>query len=346
MAKPKVYLSPSNQGLNLYATGNTNELHQCDKIAAAAAKAMERCGIEVMVGKSGDTMANRCRESDAFGADLHGPIHTNATKEHNVTGGTLVMLYKDSAANNKAGKAILDAVAKISPGPDYALQYRPELMELNTPKAISVYLEVEFHDTKTGSDWIRNNIQAIGEAYAKGACNYFGLKYKAPTDSTPAKDKTEEAKPSSSTLYRVWVGDYKKKDSASAQLKKVKTKGFEAILVKSGGSYKIQLGVFRSKPNAESKRDEAKAKGFSASVTTKSGEAVSSSASTTSKPKTIKEGSKVRLKDGARTYTGGWLAPFVYNRVHKVSELNGKRAVITYDGTVVAAVHVSDLILV
>lgn len=344
MAK-KIYLSPSNQGLNLYATGNTNEMHQCDKIAAAADKALERCGFEVMVGKSGDTMVNRCRESDTFGADLHMPIHTNAYNEK-VTGGTLVMLYKNSAANNKAGQAILNAVAKISPGPDYALQYRPELVELNTPKAISVYLEVEFHDTKTGADWIRNNITAIGEAIAKGVCNYYGVKYKAPTTSTPAKDKTEEAKPSSSTLYRVWVGDYKKKDSASAQLKKVKAAGFEAILVKSGGSYKIQLGGFRKKAGAEDLRDKAKAKGFAASVTTKSGESVSSSASTTSKPKTIKEGSKVRLKDGARTYTGGWLAPFVYNRVHKVSELNGKRAVITYDGTVVAAVHVSDLILV
>lgn len=345
MAK-KIYLSPSNQGLNIYATGNTNEMHQCDKIAAAADKALERCGFEVMVGKSGDTMANRCRESDAFGADLHMPIHTNAFNEK-VTGGTLVMLYKNSTANNKAGQAILNAVAKISPGPDYALQYRPELVELNTPKAISVYLEVEFHDTKIGADWIRNNITAIGEAIAKGVCNYYGVKYKAPTTSTPAKDKTEEAKPSSSTLYRVQAGAYKKKDRASAQLKKVKAAGFtDAFIVKSGDYYKVQMGAFRSRENAEAQLEKVKAKGFSAFVTTKSGEAVSSSASTTSKPKTIKEGSKVRLKDGARTYTGGWLAPFVYNRVHKVSELNGKRAVITYDGTVVAAVHVSDLILV
>ena len=35
----KIYLSPSNQNANTYATGNTNEMAQCDKIAAATAKA-------------------------------------------------------------------------------------------------------------------------------------------------------------------------------------------------------------------------------------------------------------------------------------------------------------------
>ena len=60
----------------------------------------------------------------------------------------------------------------------------------------------------------------------------------------------------------------------------------------------------------------------------------------------IKVGSKVRVKEGARTYTGGSLASFVYNRDHIVKEISGKRAVITYGGVVVAAVNVADLTLV
>lgn len=58
---------------------------------------------------------------------------------------------------------------------------------------------------------------------------------------------------------------------------------------------------------------------------------------------TIKVGSKVRVKSGAKTYNGGSLASFVYTRDHIVKELSGKRAVITYGGTVVAAVNVDDL---
>lgn len=52
----KIYLSPSNQNGNTYATGGTNEMAQCDKIAAAAAKALKRCGFDVMVAKSGTLM--------------------------------------------------------------------------------------------------------------------------------------------------------------------------------------------------------------------------------------------------------------------------------------------------
>lgn len=60
----------------------------------------------------------------------------------------------------------------------------------------------------------------------------------------------------------------------------------------------------------------------------------------------ITAGSKVRVKAGAKTYSGGSLASFVYSRDHIVMELSGKRAVITYGGTVVAAVNVDDLTLV
>lgn len=60
----------------------------------------------------------------------------------------------------------------------------------------------------------------------------------------------------------------------------------------------------------------------------------------------IKAGSVVRVKQGAKTYTGGGLASFVYSRDHVVSELDGDRAVITYGGVTVAAVRVSDLTLV
>ena len=61
---------------------------------------------------------------------------------------------------------------------------------------------------------------------------------------------------------------------------------------------------------------------------------------------TIKVGSKVKLKQGAKTYTGGKLASFVYNRPHIVTELINDRAVISYGNVVVAAVNVKDLLLV
>ena len=57
-----------------------------------------------------------------------------------------------------------------------------------------------------------------------------------------------------------------------------------------------------------------------------------------------KIGSKVKVRSGAKTYTGGGLASFVYSRVHVITQLEGDRAVIAYNGTTVAAVNTADLI--
>ena len=74
----KIYLSPSKQTANLYAAGNTDEQTQCNLIAAAAEKALLRCGFEVKKAPEGQEIEESVRQSNAWGADLHLPIHTNA----------------------------------------------------------------------------------------------------------------------------------------------------------------------------------------------------------------------------------------------------------------------------
>ena len=60
----------------------------------------------------------------------------------------------------------------------------------------------------------------------------------------------------------------------------------------------------------------------------------------------IKVGSTVRLKKGSKTFQGGNLASFVYERNHQVKQINVDRVVITYNGIVVAAVRKSDLTVI
>lgn len=176
----KIYLSPSNQDGNTYATGNTNEMAQCDKIAKATASALTRCGFSVKIGKSGDNMQNKCVESDKFGADIHMPIHTNAFNGK-VTGGTRIFCL--NSGGKKASESVLKELGKISPGTADSVKYESNLYEINVPKALTVYVECEFHDTAVGSDWIRKNTTNIGEAICKGLCNYYGVAYKKNADS-------------------------------------------------------------------------------------------------------------------------------------------------------------------
>ena len=144
-------------------------------------------------------------------------------------------------------------------------------------------------------------------------------------------------------LYRVQVGAYTVRANADAQLAKVKAAGFDTYMIQVDGFFKIQVGAYTVRANADAMLAKIKAAGFDAFITTKGGQAVSAS---TEVKKTIQVGSTVRLNKGAKTYSGGSLASFVYERNHQVSQLQGDRAVITYEGTVVAAVHVSDLTLV
>lgn len=139
------------------------------------------------------------------------------------------------------------------------------------------------------------------------------------------------------TLYKVQTGAFKQKSNAQVLEKKLKAAGFDTYIVNTGGYYKVQVGAFSKKANAEAMLAKLKKAGYSdAFITTGSGSTAAS----------VKVGSKVRLKQGAKTYDGKSLASFVYNRDHIVKEISGDRAVITYGGVVVAAVKLSDLTLV
>lgn len=215
----KIYLSPSMQSGNIYAYGNTNECEQCNKIAEYAKLALERCGFEVKKSPQGQAMVQSIKQSNNWGADLHIPIHTNAFNSQTL-GGTLVMIYSNATENKKAGSAILNAVAPISPGPDYSLRVNSGLAELNSTKAVAVYLEVEFHDHTTGANWIINNVKAIGGAICKGVCDYYGVTYK------------EVGGESSDKLYRVQIGAFKEKSNAEKCLQKAKSSGFTDAFIK------------------------------------------------------------------------------------------------------------------
>ena len=153
------------------------------------------------------------------------------------------------------------------------------------------------------------------------------------------KQEEKQEQTTEKTLYKVQTGAFKNKSNATALEAKLKAAGFDTYVVNVGGLYKVQVGAYSVKANAEAMKKKLVAAGYTdAFITTSGGSGTAS--------KKIEEGDKVRVKEGAKTYTGGRLASFVYKRDHIVKEINGKRAVITYGGVVVAAVNVDDLTLV
>ncbi|MBE6795848.1 MAG: hypothetical protein E7533_04620 [Ruminococcaceae bacterium] len=219
----KIYISPSNQSGNTYATGNTNEKEQCHKIAGHCVNFLKKNGFDVRCTYN-DDMYERVGESNAFGADLHVAIHTNATAKHNVTGGSQVLLYSLTGEREKAGKAVLKRLAPITPGKSAErLVEKPDFYEIRAAKGITLYCECEFHDTKEGSDFIIKNVKQIGEAIAMGVCDYYGVDFTEKENNAPSGD---------GTLYSVQVGAFSSKKNADNYVKKLKKAGFDGYVVK------------------------------------------------------------------------------------------------------------------
>lgn len=217
----KIYISPSNQEANLYATGGTNEKEQCHKIARACYDFLKQNGFDVKCTYN-NNMYERVKESNAFGADIHLAIHTNATAKHNVTGGAQILLYSLTGERKNIGQAILNRLAPITPGESAEkLIEKPSFYEINSADGITIYCECEFHDTKEGSDFIINNTRLIGETIAKGICDYFGV-------SIVEDDNVEDNK---KTLYTVQVGAFSVKNNAVKYLEELKSAGFDAIII-------------------------------------------------------------------------------------------------------------------
>ena len=217
----KVYLSPSDQESNVYAYDNTNEAVQCGRIAEACRAALERSGVEVKVGHM-ISMAQKCSESNAFGADLHVPIHTNAFNGKVM--GTRMFCYSAGGKGMAACKAIFARLAPITPGESENIQVNADYYEVRVPAAPTAYIECEFHDTVDGAKWIVENTVLIGETIARGICDYFGVKFvEKPKPVEPEKKDV---------LYRVQIGAYKIKANAEKRQAEAKAAGFtDAFIV-------------------------------------------------------------------------------------------------------------------
>lgn len=193
----KVYLSPSMQPANIYAAGNTNEQVQCNRIAEAAKTALERCGFTVKKAPEGQSMQQNVSDSNAWGAELHVPIHTNAGGG----AGTVVFVHGGTAAQMKYAAPIYEEVQAISPGTtEYGVRVNPGLYELGYTTATAVYVECEFHDRADLATWIIGHTAELGEAIARGICKGAGVRYIAPAASEQPEPDMPETE-----LAREWV---------------------------------------------------------------------------------------------------------------------------------------------
>lgn len=221
----KIYLSPSSQPNNTYAAGDTDEQTQCNRIAEAARLALIRCGFDARKGAEGQGYKDNVAESNAWGADLHIPIHTNAGGG----AGTVVFVYSLTDARLKYALPIYNAVQALSPGEtEYGVRANSGLYEVKNATATCVYVECEFHDRADLAEWIVAHTTELGEAIARGVCEGYGVPYVEPSDASGTPDTPEAP---ASVFYRVQVGAFNNRDYAEALKDKLIDGGYGSAFV-------------------------------------------------------------------------------------------------------------------
>jgi N-acetylmuramoyl-L-alanine amidase len=293
-------------------------------IARACMDELIRHGVTVMISRETDIakdLTERIKECNAFAPDVAADIHLNAGGGD----GAEVFHAKNYSADDALAQNILNEIVAIgqnSRGLKTKLagdgtDYFGFIRQIKCP---SVLVECAFLDHATDVQIVDTleERKAMGIAIAKGILKTLGIAYNA-TATAPATAFKAGDLVSIKAGSKYYNGSFIPNWVINLKWYVSHVSGDRVVINKSeDGKHSINSPV-----NAE----------------------CLTLAQATPTP-TITVGSTVKLKSGAKTYTGGSLASFVYARNHKVKELNGNRAVITYLGVVVAAVNVNDLILV
>lgn len=176
----RVFMSPSDhgEGQNKCLHSGCYEDKHTRPVAEVCAKHLENSGIDVMIGTAGQSLSQRCRDSDNFGADLHVPIHTNAWNDPELRY-LMFMFYADTAKHRKLFNAVAEELEAVYPGNvDSEFRVRTDLGEITMPKAMTLYCELGFHTNKTDSEEFIHNPKVVGKALAKGICKYLGIAFR------------------------------------------------------------------------------------------------------------------------------------------------------------------------
>lgn len=104
------------------------------------------------------TLGQNVANSNAAGADVHIPVHSNAKSEScgntdNSGHGTWGM-YR-YANQETCATRIKNRLGSASPGTADITSYTTGLGELNNVNALACYIEAEFHTWRRGVDWLR-----------------------------------------------------------------------------------------------------------------------------------------------------------------------------------------------
>lgn len=160
------YLSPSNQGANVGIGDYGTEQEQMYLLADAIIPHLDRAGVSFVLAERDSSLSNRVAESNAVGAGFHLCLHSNAGGNGKAWG-PVALYYSD--AGKAFGEKLIDSLLALGQANNrsYNLKQEKGLYELRNTSAPACLLEVDFHDSAVGAEFITKRRAGIAEAIAR-----------------------------------------------------------------------------------------------------------------------------------------------------------------------------------
>ena len=172
---PKVFLSPSTQEWNKYATDGNEELYM-NLLADRIEPYLRSCGISFVRNDPARNVTGAISDSNAGYYDVHLALHSNAAPENlagKLRGIDIYYAPKSSQSERLANnlKSIYPLPDKVRAIPTYSLG------EVLRTKAVAVLCELGYHDNYADEAWLKNNLEAIEKNIVNSLCDYFGIPF-------------------------------------------------------------------------------------------------------------------------------------------------------------------------
>lgn len=184
---PIIYLSPSTQPYNPYATGGS-EQDWMNKLADNMEPYLKSSGIQYVRKTLDMSAADAIRQSNSGEYDLHLALHSNAAPQE-LSGklrGIFVYYYPESSEGKRAATIIADNLKKIYPIPEL-VRVAPSttIGEVRQVRAPSAFLEIGYHDNPDDSRWVTEHIPQISQNIVSSIASFFNTPFLSPIPAQP-----------------------------------------------------------------------------------------------------------------------------------------------------------------
>lgn len=190
---PSVFLSPSTQEWNKYATEGNEEKYM-NLLADKMEPYLISSGITFTRNDPTRNVAGAIEDSNNGNYDVHLALHSNAGGGEfaGILRGVDIYYSPYSEFSRKLAVIIannLESVYPVSSKVNTAAT--TSLAEVTRTKTVAVLAELGYHDNPEDEAWLKANLDSIARALVISLCDYFGIPFVEPQPIRSGTVKTD-----------------------------------------------------------------------------------------------------------------------------------------------------------